>query len=82
MKAKVTLVFKKLDRHSESTIADDIMAAAPDTLFENVHVMKTIYLMKVRFSGHQFANKIKERGVSSLTSSYPHGRLIRTLHAT
>jgi len=45
MKAKLTLVFKKCDRQvvneNESTIADEIMAAAPGSHVEHVFVLKT-----------------------------------------
>jgi len=67
MKAKLTLVFKRLDRHvvnePESAIADEIMAAAPDSHVENVFVLKSSYLLKVRFSEHQAAKNIKEKGI-------------------
>ncbi|XP_037786398.1 BUD13 homolog [Penaeus monodon] len=54
MKAKLTLVFKRFDRYAvnepESAIADEIMAAAPDSHVENVH-----YPLSHRESSHDVA---------------------------
>lgn len=67
MKAKLTLVFKKLDRRvvseTERDISDEIMASSPGAKIEHVFVLKTSYIVKARFSDHAAAKRIKEKGI-------------------
>ncbi|ROT62497.1 putative RNA-directed DNA polymerase from transposon X-element [Penaeus vannamei] len=67
MKAKLTLVLKKLDRQvvneSEQDIVDEIMASIPEAKVDHVFVMKLNYMIKVRFSDHAAAKLIKEKGL-------------------
>ncbi|ROT62566.1 hypothetical protein C7M84_019586 [Penaeus vannamei] len=67
MRAKLTLVFKKLDRQVVNETSDDItneiMASAPHAKVENIHIMQALYMIKARFADHASANKIKEEGI-------------------
>jgi len=67
MKAKLTLVFKKLDRQvvSESAleIEEEISSSFPDAQVEDIYVMKDKYIIKARFSDHATAKNIKEKGI-------------------
>lgn len=65
MKARHTLVFRKLHRQmanaTEAIIADEIIAAALNASVK--HVIKKIYLMKVRFSDDLSTKNTKEKGI-------------------
>ena len=67
MKAKLTLVFKKLDRQvvneSPLDIEDEITAAFPEAQVDNIFVMKANHIIKVRFTDHATAKAIKEKGM-------------------
>lgn len=67
MRARLTLVLKRLDKQVVSedadTIKKEISAAVPSCKVEDIYIMKEKYILKVRFSNHQTANDIKEKGI-------------------
>lgn len=67
MRAKLTLVFKTLDREviyeNNDDIANEIMASAPRAKVESIHAMPSLYMLRARVTDHASASKIKEEGI-------------------
>lgn len=84
MKAKLTLVFKKLDRQvvneSPLDIEDEITAAFPEAQVDNIFVMKANHIIKVRFTDHATAKAIKEKGMYLFKLYVAPWQIVRKVH--